>query len=191
MVNSACRPASSLVCESTPPESSDLRTARSHGDDEIAQLISPPSHLQPEGDVAAVKLARSVRPAGQQADGAPLNLRSGQQARERGQELLAGGVEFPHDERDGGDQEQCERHRSCFGRTKVTLPKMRLTVEQARSLASRAMRAVGHDAEDARLIADHLIDCELRGVTYGGLARAISIAERVMRTGVSQAPIRV
>jgi delta1-piperideine-2-carboxylate reductase len=53
------------------------------------------------------------------------------------------------------------------------------------------MRAVGHDAEDARLIADHLIDCELRGVAYGGLARAVSIAERVMRTGVSQSPIRV
>lgn len=68
---------------------------------------------------------------------------------------------------------------------------MRLTVEAARDLAVRAMRAVGHGADDARLIADHLIDCELRGVTYGGLARAISIAERVAHTGVSQAPIRV
>ena len=68
---------------------------------------------------------------------------------------------------------------------------MRLTVEQARGLADRAMRAVGHDAGDARLIADHLIDCELRGVTYGGLARAISIAERVRRTGVSRAAMRV
>ena len=68
---------------------------------------------------------------------------------------------------------------------------MRLTVEAARDLAVSAMRAVGHGVDDARLIADHLIDCELRGVTYGGLARAISIAERVARTGVSQAPIRV
>src|SRR5215204_5932417 len=68
---------------------------------------------------------------------------------------------------------------------------MRLTVEQARGLAVRAMRAVGHDAQDAGLIADHLIDCELRGVTYGGLARAVSIAERTVRTGVSQAPIRL
>ena len=31
------------------------------------------------------------------------------------------------------------------------------------------------------LIADHLIDCELRGLAYGGLARAISIAERFER----------
>ncbi len=68
---------------------------------------------------------------------------------------------------------------------------MRLTVEQARDLADRAMRAAGHDAGDARLIADHLIDCELRGVTYGGLARAISIVERDRRVGVSQAQLRV
>jgi LDH2 family malate/lactate/ureidoglycolate dehydrogenase len=53
------------------------------------------------------------------------------------------------------------------------------------------MRAIGHEADDARLIADHLIDCELRGVSYGGLARAVSIVERVRRTGVSQLPIRV
>src|SRR5688572_25936854 len=68
---------------------------------------------------------------------------------------------------------------------------MRLTVEAARGLADRAMQAAGHDADDARLIADHLIDCELRGVTYGGLARAVSIVERVRRTGVSRAPMRV
>ncbi len=68
---------------------------------------------------------------------------------------------------------------------------MRLTVEQTRSLVDRAMRAVGYETDDARLIAGHLIDCELRGVTYGGLARAISIAERVRRTGVSRAAMRV
>lgn len=68
---------------------------------------------------------------------------------------------------------------------------MRLTVEQACRLADRAMQSIGHDPEDARLIADHLIDCELRGVTYGGLARAVSIAERIMTTGVSSQPIRI
>ena len=68
---------------------------------------------------------------------------------------------------------------------------MHLTVEQARTLADRVMRAIGHDRDDARLIADHLIDCELRGVAYGGLARAVSIAERILRTGVSSDPIRV
>ena len=68
---------------------------------------------------------------------------------------------------------------------------MRLTVEQARDLADRTMQSIGHDAADARLIADHLIDCELRGVTYGGLARAVSIAERLLTTGVSTRPITV
>jgi len=51
------------------------------------------------------------------------------------------------------------------------------------------MAAVGHDATDAGLIADHLIDCELRGLGYGGLARAISIAERIQRVGDRRRPI--
>lgn len=68
---------------------------------------------------------------------------------------------------------------------------MRITVEQARQLVDRAMRAIGYDADEAKTIAGHLIDCEMRGVSYGGLARAVSIAERTMRTGVSQNPIRV
>jgi LDH2 family malate/lactate/ureidoglycolate dehydrogenase len=36
-----------------------------------------------------------------------------------------------------------------------------------------------------------LIDCELRGLSYGGLARAISIAERIERTGDCRRPIRM
>jgi LDH2 family malate/lactate/ureidoglycolate dehydrogenase len=41
------------------------------------------------------------------------------------------------------------------------------------------MTAVGTTRGDAALIADHLIDCELRGIHYGGLARALSIVERL------------
>ena len=52
---------------------------------------------------------------------------------------------------------------------------MQLNVQQAHQLVVRIMSAIGHDAADAGLIADHLIDCELRGLSYGGLARAISI----------------
>lgn len=52
------------------------------------------------------------------------------------------------------------------------------------------MAALGHNATDAGLIADHLIDCELRGLSYGGLARAISIAERIQRVGDRRRPIR-
>ena len=68
---------------------------------------------------------------------------------------------------------------------------MKFTVAAARDLAERVMAALGHDTSDAALIADHLIDCELRGLGYGGLARAISIAERLARTGDSRRAIRV
>jgi len=67
---------------------------------------------------------------------------------------------------------------------------MRLTVAAARDLAERTMRRLGHDAEQARIIADHLIDCELRGLSYGGLPRALSIVERFARLDRRQ-PIRV
>jgi delta1-piperideine-2-carboxylate reductase len=53
------------------------------------------------------------------------------------------------------------------------------------------MVALGHDSAGADLIADHLIDCELRGLQYGGLARAISIAERLERTGYRRRPIGI
>jgi len=53
------------------------------------------------------------------------------------------------------------------------------------------MAALGHDAADSAFIADHLIDCELRGLAYGGLARAISIAERFARLGDCRRPIRI
>ncbi len=68
---------------------------------------------------------------------------------------------------------------------------MRLTIPEAHQLAVRVMAALGHDATDAALIADHLIDCELRGIAYGGLARAISIAERIERVGDHRRPIRM
>src|ERR1700746_3519455 len=67
---------------------------------------------------------------------------------------------------------------------------MRLPIEDARVLVVRTMAALGHDGTDAALVADHLIDCELRGLSYGGLARAISIAERIERQGDRRRPIR-
>ena len=53
------------------------------------------------------------------------------------------------------------------------------------------MATLGHNPVDAELIADHLIDCELRGLHYGGLARAISIAERFERNGDRRRPITI
>jgi LDH2 family malate/lactate/ureidoglycolate dehydrogenase len=68
---------------------------------------------------------------------------------------------------------------------------MQLNVQEAHRLVVRVMSALGHDAADSGLIADHLIDCELRGLSYGGLARAISIAERLARTGDRRRPIEI
>jgi delta1-piperideine-2-carboxylate reductase len=68
---------------------------------------------------------------------------------------------------------------------------MRLTIPEAQELATRVMTAVGHDIADAQIIAEHLMDCELRGLPYGGLARAISIAERIDRCGDRRRPICV
>ena len=68
---------------------------------------------------------------------------------------------------------------------------MRLAIQEAHQLVMRVMAALGHDAADAGLIADHLIDCELRGLSYGGLARAISIAERIQRVGDRRRPVRM
>src|SRR6201986_4213981 len=68
---------------------------------------------------------------------------------------------------------------------------MQLNVGEAHQLVVRIMSALGYDAADSGLIADHLIDCELRGLSYGGLARAISIAERLSRTGDRRRPITI
>ena len=47
---------------------------------------------------------------------------------------------------------------------------MRMKIEEARVLAIRVMVALDHSEADAAIVADHLIDCELRGLHYGGHA---------------------
>lgn len=66
-----------------------------------------------------------------------------------------------------------------------------LTIDEGHALCVRAMIAIGHAPNDAAVIADHLIDCELRGLSFGGLARALSIADRVQQYGLSTKPITV
>lgn len=55
---------------------------------------------------------------------------------------------------------------------------MKLTVSQTRELAEAAMRSCGYSDDEAEVIADHLLDCELRGLSFGGLARGLSVLER-------------
>lgn len=55
----------------------------------------------------------------------------------------------------------------------------RLRIEDAAALAERALHELGYPSDDARTIVEHLLDCELRGLGYSGLARIVSIAERL------------
>ena len=68
---------------------------------------------------------------------------------------------------------------------------MKLTVAQARSLAQRSLVAAGYDDHEADLIAEHILDTELRGLAYGGLARVVSIFERTTKPGYERGAIEV
>lgn len=68
---------------------------------------------------------------------------------------------------------------------------MRIAIDDAHALLNRVMAKLGFAARDIPSIVDHLIDCELRGVSYGGLARAVSITERIAHTGQPSRPIAV
>ncbi len=68
---------------------------------------------------------------------------------------------------------------------------MKLSIRDARALAESSMEAVGHSAAEAEIIADHLIDCELRGLSFGGLPRALSVIERIQATETPRRPIEL
>jgi delta1-piperideine-2-carboxylate reductase len=68
---------------------------------------------------------------------------------------------------------------------------MRVALDEAGALLESVMRRLGHDAAEAAVIADHLLDSEIRGFRQGGLARALSIAERLARPGRARSPMRV
>ncbi len=58
-----------------------------------------------------------------------------------------------------------------------------LPLAQARALGGRVLEKLGYPAASRETILDHLIDCELRGLGFSGLARLISVAERLGRAG--------
>src|SRR5438477_5671610 len=55
--------------------------------------------------------------------------------------------------------------------------RIRLSVEEARALGERALRGIGYSDEEARIIADHVIDAALCGYEYSGLAKILNIPE--------------
>lgn len=69
--------------------------------------------------------------------------------------------------------------------------KIALAIEEARHLTQASMEACGHTPQEAEIIADHLMDCELRGLGYGGLARCVSLVEHLRDPATVRTPMRV
>ncbi|HEV7994684.1 MAG TPA: Ldh family oxidoreductase [Stellaceae bacterium] len=59
----------------------------------------------------------------------------------------------------------------------MTSDRIHLSVAAARELSERALRGIGYDDEDARILADHMIDAALCGYEYSGLAKILNIPE--------------
>lgn len=68
---------------------------------------------------------------------------------------------------------------------------MRLDITEATSTLQAALVKLGHEQSEAEIIADHLMDCELRGLDYAGFARLLSIADRLGQKGSAKGTIRV
>src|SRR5690606_13179808 len=68
------------------------------------------------------------------------------------------------------------RRRTRHGRTRHG---MKIKIDEASELVAHVMSTYGYDADQSAIIADHLIDTELRGFGQGGLARAVTLTERL------------
>src|ERR1700756_2695826 len=54
---------------------------------------------------------------------------------------------------------------------------VRLGVDAARHLAEAALGRIGYTEDEARIIADHLIDAALCGYEYSGLPKLLNVVE--------------
>jgi LDH2 family malate/lactate/ureidoglycolate dehydrogenase len=68
--------------------------------------------------------------------------------------------------------------------------RIHLGVDEARALGERALRGIGYDAEEAQIIADHVIDAALCGYEYSGLAKILNIPEHP-RFAQPRRPIKI
>src|SRR5699024_6464925 len=57
--------------------------------------------------------------------------------------------------------------------------RMKITITDSLRLVADVMATYGYDEKQSMIIADHLVDTELRGFSAGGLARAVTVAERL------------
>src|SRR5580698_8273374 len=68
--------------------------------------------------------------------------------------------------------------------------RVHLTVDEARSIGERAMRGVGYDPEEARILTDHVLDAALCGYEYSGLAKLLNVPEH-RRFAQKRYPVRL
>jgi LDH2 family malate/lactate/ureidoglycolate dehydrogenase len=68
--------------------------------------------------------------------------------------------------------------------------RVHLSVAEARALSERAMRGIGYEPEDARILADHVIDAALCGYEYSGLPKLLNVADHP-RFKAPRSPLRV
>src|SRR5438093_9383064 len=68
--------------------------------------------------------------------------------------------------------------------------RVRLSVAEARMLSEHAMRGIGYETEEARILADHVIDAALCGYEYSGLPKLLNVADHP-RFKARRSPMRV
>src|SRR6185295_16200169 len=71
-----------------------------------------------------------------------------------------------------------------------TTARVHLSLTEARALGERAMRGVGYNAEEAWILADHVLDAALCGYEYSGLPKLLNVAE-YPRFQAPRRPMRV
>ena len=71
-----------------------------------------------------------------------------------------------------------------------TAKRVHLSVAEARALSERAMRGIGYEPEEARILADHVIDAALCGYEYSGLPKLLNVAD-YPRFKAGHQPMRV
>jgi LDH2 family malate/lactate/ureidoglycolate dehydrogenase len=59
----------------------------------------------------------------------------------------------------------------------VSQDRVRLSASEAQTLSEQALGRIGYDAEEARIIADHVVDAALCGYEYSGLPKILNVAE--------------
>jgi LDH2 family malate/lactate/ureidoglycolate dehydrogenase len=59
----------------------------------------------------------------------------------------------------------------------VARDRIHLSVAEARALGEAAMRGVGYDADEARILTDHVLDAALCGYEYSGLPKLLNVVD--------------